>query len=176
MSKTAAAVLAFVCLALFSIPMSAQLLPNGNVYAGVSYGQFTEAGVARQSYHGWNGSAEAFPTPRFPHLGVVIDASGFYRSNANSGKITQYNFLAGPRFSANFGRWRPFVHALGGIQMVNSSGITYNPVAIDAGGGADYKLHIKNFSWRLQGDVIRTRYVSATQFDYRASTGIVWRF
>ena len=44
MSKSAAAVLAFVVLMLFSIPMSAQfngLLPNGNVYAGVSYGQLT---------------------------------------------------------------------------------------------------------------------------------------
>lgn len=175
MSKTAAAVLAFVCLMLFAIPMSAQLLPNGNVYGGVSYGQFTEAGVNKQSYRGWNASAEAFPTPRFPHLGVVLDASGFYRSNA-AGKITQYNFLAGPRFSGNFGRWRPFVHALGGIQFVNSSGITYNPVAIDVGAGVDYKLHFRNFSWRVQGDGIRTRYVSATQYDYRVSTGIVWRF
>ena len=175
MSKTAAAVLALVCLTLFAIPMSAQLLPNGNVYAGVSYGQFTDV-INTQSYHGWNGSAEAFPTPRFPHLGVVIDASGFYRSNANTGKITQYNFLAGPRFSGNYGRWRPFVHAMGGIQLVNSSGITYSPVAIDAGGGADYKLPFKNFSWRFQGDVIRTHYASATQYHYRASTGIVWRF
>jgi hypothetical protein len=173
-SKIAAAVLAFVCLTLFSIPMSAQLLPTGNVYGGVSYGQFTDV-INKQSYRGWNASAEAFPTPRFPRLGVVIDASGFYRNNA-TGKVTQYNFLAGPRFSANFGRWRPFVHALGGIQMVNSSGLTYRPVAIDVGGGADYKLHFKNFSWRLQGDGIRTRYASATQYDYRASTGIVWRF
>jgi hypothetical protein len=176
--KTAAAVLAFICLTLFSIPMSAQLLPTGNLYGGVSYGKFTEAGISRQSYRGWNGSAEAFPLARFPHLGVVIDASGFYRNNA-SGKITQYNFLAGPRFSANYGRWRPFVHAMAGIQLVNSSGITYNPIAIDVGGGVDYKIkffRFKNFSWRLQGDGIRTNYSSATQYDYRASTGLVWRF
>jgi hypothetical protein len=175
-SKIAAAVLAFVGLTLFSIPMSAQLLPTGNVYAGVSYGQFTDAGTTAQSYHGWNASAEAFPTPRFPHLGVVVDASGFYRTNASSGKITQYNFLAGPRFSATFGRWRPFAHAMAGIQLVNSSGTTYNPIAIDVGGGADYKLHFKNFSWRVQGDLLRTNYASAVQYDYRASTGLVWRF
>jgi len=175
-SKIAAAVLAFVGLTLFSIPMSAQLLPTGNVYAGVSYGQFTEAGLSTQSYHGWNASAEAFPAPRIPRLGVVIDASGFYRSNASSGKITQYNFLGGPRFSVNFGRWRPFVQAMAGIQLVNSSGITYNPLAIDVGGGVDYKIHFKNFSWRVQADGVRTNYASATQYDYRASTGIVWRF
>ena len=52
MSKTAATVLAFVVLILFSIPMSAQfggLLPSGNVYAGVSYGQLTDV-INKQSY------------------------------------------------------------------------------------------------------------------------------
>jgi len=173
-SKTAAAVLAFFGLTLLSIPMSAQLLPNGNLYGGVSYGKFTDV-INKQSYRGWNGSGEAFPFARFPHLGIVIGASGFYRSN-ESGKITQYNFLGGPRLSQNYGRWRPFVHAMAGLQLVNSSGVTYSPIAIDVGGGADYKLHFKNFSWRVQGDGIRTRYATATQYDYRASTGIVWRF
>ena len=81
MSKTAASGLAFLVLLLFSIPMSAQfngLLPNGNVYAGVSYGQLTNV-VNKQSYKGWNGSFEALPFTRFPRLGLVIDGSGFYR-------------------------------------------------------------------------------------------------
>jgi hypothetical protein len=59
---------------------------------------------------------------------------------------------------------------------VNSNGFVYNPVAIDIGGGADYKLRFKNFSWRLQGDYMHGHYASANQNDYRASTGIVWRF
>ena len=52
MSKTAATVLAFVSFILFSIPMAAQfngLLPNGNVYAGVSYGQLSDV-INKQSY------------------------------------------------------------------------------------------------------------------------------
>jgi hypothetical protein len=65
---------------------------------------------------------------------------------------------------------------MGGIRHINSDGFIYNPVAIDIGGGADYKLHFKNFSWRLQGDYVRGHYASAYQNDYRASTGIVWRF
>ena len=63
MSKTAAAVLAFVGLLLFSIPMAAQfngLLPSGNVYAGVSYGQLTNV-INKQSYRGWNASFEDLP-------------------------------------------------------------------------------------------------------------------
>jgi hypothetical protein len=171
-SKTAAVLLALVCLSLFSIPMSAQLIPHGNVYAGVSYGQFVDViPVNRQSYRGWNGSAEFIPFARFSHFGLVADASGFYRTG-----ITQYNFLGGPRLSARFGKWRPFVHVLAGVQRVNTSGNLYQPTAVDFGGGVDYKLFFKNFSWRLQGDYVHTHYLSANQNAYRASTGIVWRF
>lgn len=173
MSKTAAGLLAFVGMILFSIPMSAQfngLLPNGNLYGGVSYGQFTDV-VNKQSFRGWNGSFEALPLTRFPHFGLVADASGFYRTG-----VTQYNFVGGPRLSSNLGKWRPFVHAMAGIRHVNSVGSIYNNIAIDVGGGADYKLPFKNFSWRLQGDYMHTHYLNANQDDYRASTGIVWRF
>src|SRR5215469_2401434 len=101
-SKTAATVLAFFGLMLFSVPMSAQfngLLPNGNVYAGVSYGQLTNI-VNSQSYRGWNASFEALPFTRFPHLGLVLDASGFYRGTG----VTQYQGVLGPRFSTNLGK------------------------------------------------------------------------
>src|ERR1051326_4217968 len=109
-SKTAAAVLAFAGWFLCSIPMSAQfngLLPSGNVYAGVSYGQLSNV-VIRQSYRGWNGSYEALPFSRFPRIGLVADVSGFYRS----GGLVQYNFLGGPRVSTNLGKWRPFIHGM----------------------------------------------------------------
>jgi hypothetical protein len=172
-SKSAAAALAFIAFILFSIPMSAQfngLLPNGNVYAGVSYAQLTDV-INQQSYRGWNGSFEALPFTRFPRIGLVIDGSGFYRSG-----VKQSNIVGGPRLSASLGKWRPFVHAMAGIRHVNSNGFVYNPLVIDIGGGADYKLPFKNFSWRLQGDYMHARYHSANQNDYRASTGIVWRF
>ena len=174
MSKTAAAVLAFAGWFFCSIPMSAQfngLLPSGNVYAGVSYGQLSNV-VIKQSYRGWTASYEALPFSRFPHVGLVADGSGFYRS----GGLVQYNIVGGPRLSTNFGKWRPFVHAMAGVRHLNSGGFVYNPLEIDVGGGIDYKLFFKNFSWRFQGDYMHTHYLSATQNDYRASTGIVWRF
>jgi hypothetical protein len=175
-SKTAAAVLAFAGFILFSIPMSAQfnkLLPNGNVYGGVSYGQLTDV-INQQSYRGWEGSYEMLPFTRFPHLGFVADASGYYRRG--SYKVTQYNFLGGPRLSFTYGKWRPFIHAMAGIRHVNSDNFIYNPLALDFGGGADYKLPFKNFSWRVQADYLHGHYASANQDDYHASTGIVWRF
>ena len=176
MSKTAASVLAFVGFILFAIPMSAQFngfLPNGNVYAGVSYAQLTDV-INKQSYRGFEGSVELLPLTRIPRLGLVLDGSGYYRRG--TAPVTQYVFLGGPRFSFNYGKWSPFVHAMGGIRHINSVGFVYNPVSIDAGGGVDYKLRFKGFSWRLQGDYLYGHYASAYQNDYRASTGLVWRF
>jgi hypothetical protein len=174
-SKTAAAVLVCLALAAFSIPMSAQLLPNGNVYAGVSYGQLTNV-TNTQSYRGFNASVEMFPFARYSHLGFVLDGSGFYRRGVGGFSVTQYNAFIGPRLSINYGNWRPFAHAMAGIKHVDSSGNIYNPITIDVGGGVDYKLPWRNFSWRVQGDYMHSRYLSAYQDDFRASTGIVWRF
>ena len=173
MSKSAAAALAFVGFLLCSIPMSAQfngLLPNGNVFGGVAYGQLTNA-TNQQSYKGWTGSFEALPFTRFSHLGLVADGSGFYRRG-----VTQYNLVGGARLATNYGKWRPFVQGMAGIRHLNSSGFVYNPIVIDVGGGVDYKLWFKNFSWRFQGDYMHTHYLSATQNDFRTATGIVWRF
>jgi hypothetical protein len=47
---------------------------------------------------------------------------------------------------------------------------------VDLGGGVDYKLFIRNLSWRLQADYMHTRVLSASQNHVRASTGIVFRF
>jgi hypothetical protein len=104
----------------------------------------------------------------------VADGSGYFRSGRTP--VKQYVFVGGPRLSATFGSWRPFVHAMGGIRHINSDGFVYNPITVDGGGGVDYKLPFKNFSWRLQGDYLWSHYGSAHQNDYRASTGIVWRF
>jgi hypothetical protein len=62
------------------------------------------------------------------------------------------------------------------VRHTNSSGFITNQYQIDFGGGADYKLSFRNFSWRVQGDYMFSHFLSANQNDFRASTGIVWRF
>jgi hypothetical protein len=172
--KIAAVGLSVLCLMLVSVPMSAQFIPHGNVYGGVSY-EDSDYVINQYTFRGWNASVEDIPFPRLLHLGVVIDASGFYRKG-----LQQYNLLLGPRYSFTYGRWRPFVHVLGGVQRVNSSGTLNNPIAIDGGGGVDYKLSsfwiFKNFSWRMQADYVHTRFLSANNSAIRGSTGFVWRF
>lgn len=170
MSKTAAVVLTFLCLTLLGTVSQAQILPRGNVYIGASYldGSYV---TTRKPFKGWDGSVEALPFARYPQLGFVLDGSGYYRSG-----ITEYNLFFGPRLSTTYGKWRPFVQAMAGVHRVPVNDITHNPVAYDLGGGADYKLGFKNLSWRLQADYVHSRLLSASQNDFRASTGIVWRF
>ena len=170
MSKTAAVVLAFLSLTLFTTKSKAQLIPSGNVYAGVAYADSVDV-VNRFTFRGWNGSVEALPLRRFSYLGIAFDGSGFYRTG-----VQQYNFLGGPRLSVSYGKWRPFVQVMGGTQRTTSGGTTHSAVAIDAGGGVDRKLPFKNFSWRLQFDYMHTHLLSANQNGIRGSTGIVWRF
>jgi len=174
-SKTAAVVLAFLCLILLAIPLRAQLLPSGNVYVGAAYGDNVDViPTNRYTFRGWNASFEDFPFTRRPYLGVVLDGSGFYRLG-----IHQYNALLGPRLSHNYGKWRPFAQALGGVQRTTSDNVTYDPIAWDIGGGVDRKfqfLFMKHFAWRLQFDYLHTHLLHAVQNDYRGSTGLVWRF
>jgi hypothetical protein len=171
--KTAAVVLAFLSLMLITTPSRAQLIPSGNVYLGASYADNVDV-INRYTFRGWNASFEDFPLRRFSYLGAVVDGSGFYRLG-----VQQYQVLIGPRLSMHYGKWRPFVHVLGGAQRTASGGMTHFPIAEDAGGGVDRKfqfLFMKNFSWRLQFDYTRTHLLSATQNDIRGSTGLVWRF
>jgi len=169
-SKIAAAVLGCACLMLVAIPMSAQLIPHGNVYVGAAYAK-SDIVTNRYGFKGWDASVEAIPFVRMPWLGLAFDGSGFYRAG-----ISQYNFLGGPRIGIPKGNWRPFVHVLGGVQRLTSDGVRYRPSAIDFGGGTDYKLPFKNFSWRVQADYVHSRVLSAAQSEVRASTGLVWRF
>ena len=170
MSKVATAGLALICLTFLAMPMSAQLIPHGNIYVGGAWGK-SDFVLDRDTFKGWNASIEAIPFHRFSFVGVVFDGSGLYRPG-----ITQYNLLGGVRVAATFAKWRPFVHVLGGIQKLKSDGVSYQPTEVDFGGGLDYKLPFRNFSWRLQADYAHTRLLSASQNHVRASTGIVYRF
>ncbi|HEY6338311.1 MAG TPA: hypothetical protein VIW68_07435 [Candidatus Sulfotelmatobacter sp.] len=172
MSKIAALALALVGSALFAVPMSAQLIPHGNAYVGGAYGR-TELVVPENTYRlkGFEAAGEIMPFARLSHLSFVLDGSGILGHG-----IKQYTFVGGPRLFVTYGKWRPFVHGMAGLQMTQSSRNTYNPLAIDVGGGVDYKLFFKSFSWRFQGDYVRTRYLTDQQSDFRGSTGLVWRF
>ena len=173
MSKTAAVVLSLLSLMLFPTTSKAQLLPSGNVYVGVAYADSVDV-VNRLTFRGVEGSGEADPFHRYSYLGMVLDASAFFRKG-----VKQYNFVLGPRVSKNYGKWRVFVDVMGGLQEETSGGENFHTVIEDFGGGVDRKfqlLSFKNFSWRLQFDYVHSHELSAGQNDFRGSGGLVWHF
>jgi hypothetical protein len=175
-SKTAAVVLALLSFALFPTASKAQLIQSGNIYAGVAYARSDDV-VDRLAFRGFDASVEIKPSLRFSYLGAVLDGSGiFTRGEANSGTVSQYNAVLGPRISKNYGKWRLFAHATAGEQFTTTGGENFNTIIEDAGAGADRRIPFKRFSWRFQIDVVHSHLLKANQYDVRGSTGLVWRF
>jgi opacity protein-like surface antigen len=77
------------------------------------------------------------------------------------------------------GKVRPFAEALFGAGHITESASGFSnsntSFAYAVGGGIDYHL-IPLISWRLEGDLLQTRFFSNTQNNVRISTGIVIHF
>ncbi len=173
---------------LFAAPAVAQIPASGNVFFGYSYYNTNFSGVGRANLNGWEGSVEA---KIFPGVGIVGDFSGHYGSqnyvnpsntcgvgaSCPSGyNIHAFDGMFGPRFSASFGKFRPFAEFEFGFGHATINGTTSDTsFATAAGGGLDYRI-IRPIAWRFQGDYVSTHLFSLYQNNIRLSTGIVVRF
>lgn len=74
-------------------------------------------------------------------------------------------------------KWEPWMHALvGGIHMLPQTAAGgQNGFALQAGGGADYRL-TSNVSLRVGGDYVRTHLYSQSQNNFQGGAGIVVHF
>jgi opacity protein-like surface antigen len=168
-------------------------VPGGNVFVGYSYMSADLVSGARTNLNGWNGSVEG---KVLPFIGVVADFSGHYGSaslavnpactaviggscSALSASTNIHSFLFGPRVSASVGKVRPFAHILVGASHMSENASLFSgsdtSFAYALGGGVDYHL-IPLISWRVQADLLQTRFFSNTQNNVRISTGIAIRF
>jgi opacity protein-like surface antigen len=167
-------------------------VPSGNVFVGYSYLSADLLSNSRTSLNGWNASVEG---KVLPFIGLVADFSGLYGSVpvvpnpactgiiggscSLSASTHIQTFLFGPRVSVSIGKVRPFAHALIGAGHISESASVLSnsdtSFAYALGGGLDYHL-IPLVSWRLQGDLLQTRFFSNTQNNVRISTGIVVHF
>jgi len=171
----------------------AQVPTSGNVFAGYSYLSADQGSNGRANLNGWNGSLEG---KIFPFIGLVADFSGHYGSgptlpnpactevvggtcSALSVPSHIHNFLFGPRVSFSVGKLRPFAHALFGASHISESAGLFSAsdtsFAYALGGGVDYHL-VPLISWRVQADLLQTRFFSNTQNNVRISTGVVIHF
>ncbi len=77
------------------------------------------------------------------------------------------------------GKFTPFAHSLFGASHINESALGFSgsdsAFAIAWGGGIDYGL-IRGIGWRVQADMLQTRFFGKTQNIFRLSTGVVLHF
>jgi Outer membrane protein beta-barrel domain len=173
---------------LFTTLAAAQLPTSGNIFVGYSFAHADLDAGNTTNLNGWEGSLEG---RIFPHVGIVADLSGHYGSGslplgcsssicpAIHANAHIQNVLFGPQVSASIGRITPFFHLMAGVghESASAPGISDSDtsLATAVGGGVDYKL-ISVLAWRVQIDLLHTRFFSNGQNDFRFSTGLAFHF
>ena len=173
--------------ALGSTTAAAQDTWNNDVFAGYSMlvvgGSCDDCGtdaIGEETYHGWH-AALGWGLSR--RLGLVLDASGHTGETTFGDDVDVLSLMAGPRLVFGGGRFRPFVHVIGGVVRA-SSGIDIFEVDITesetdfggaAGGGVDIGFGDR-WALRLAGDYRVVKADSGTTSDPRFSAGAVYRF
>lgn len=179
--------LAALCCTAFA---AAQTPASGNVFLGYSYVNASSSALnlvsGRPNLQGWEGSLEG---KIFPGMAIVADLSGNYGSETitinppvgpgpETVKTTghQYDALFGARFSATFGKFRPFAETLFGVaHMATNNNGTNTSWAVAPGGGIDFRI-IRPLAWRVEVDGIFSKLFHSSQGDLHIATGVVIRF
>jgi hypothetical protein len=103
-----------------------------------------------------------------------VAANSTFKVNTNMNSV-----VLGPRVSVPVGKFTPFAEALFGASHIHDSASGFSEsdtsFATALGGGIDYRL-IHGIGWRVQADLLQTRFFSGTQNNFRLSTGIVLHF
>jgi hypothetical protein len=84
---------------------------------------------------------------------------------------------AGPKIAWREKKWEPWVHLIvgGSHEQPQTAGNSRNSYAIEAGGGADYRINPR-FSGRLEGDWVRTGFFNQSQNNFQLMGGVVFHF
>jgi len=109
------------------------------------------------------------------HFGMTADFGGHYRSISGT-RVSEYEYLFGPRVKASMRNATLFAHGLVGAHTFRVAGQSFNGFAGGVGGGLDYDVS-RHFSVRvIQADYLRVRVSNAWFHDARLSVGIVFKF
>lgn len=161
---------------------------SGDLFLGYSFNHASTGFGKTGDLNGWEASIEGRIAP---WAGLVFDASTHYGTlQLNSQHITGQpgfvpstprvaNFLFGPRISISKGKFRPFAQGLVGLAHLHETAHEFSyaesTVGDAIGGGLDYHFRPR-IAWRVQADLLQTRFHNQTENDVRASTGLVFDF
>lgn len=178
-------IVALLLFAFSTLAVAQEGSPTAQVFGGFSLLHIDRGGLPTNTelnHYGWEAAA-SWNLARW--FGVKADFSGHYRDALPaSGTTPAVSFssltaLFGPEVSYRGKSVTPFGHALLGMNRITAgSGANNSDTAAAAafGGGIDINLGDR-FAFRLfQGDFLLTRHGSQDQKNFRASTGIVFRF
>jgi len=177
-----------LALTLISAAGFAQTPTSGNVFVGYSFNRASEGWSNTGNLNGWEASVEG---KLAPFAGIVADVGTQYGTlqlstqnlTGTPGSVPSTtrveSFMFGPRVSVSKGKLRPFAQALIGLGHLHEDTSEFHygqsSFADAIGGGIDYRL-LPMFSWRVQGDVLQTRFHGGRQDGIRISTGLVFKF
>ncbi|MBI4458452.1 MAG: outer membrane beta-barrel protein [Acidobacteria bacterium] len=165
--------------------------PRAEVEGSWSYLHMDEHnGDAINFNKGWKASINGNLTN---WLGAVGEFSGHYGTQVVPFGLTNvetdadmHTFLFGPRFFYRTQNWTPYVHTLFGKARFHQGDMrtpdgtiglnrTENPFAMAVGAGVDVTL-TDNVAWPVQVDYLLTRPNDVRVNNFRAATGLKFRF
>jgi hypothetical protein len=159
--------------------LSAQKVPEIDVYGGFSHIRFDSQTLGFSNYSSLNGWAASITAPHlYEQLGFTVNGSG-----ESASQLKVYNFLLGPQFSVERGRLRLFGNILFGkaetkveIHQPTRSEIASVGRAVAVGGGIDL-----NFAHHIAVRLIDADYIYSKTFHInqnygRLSAGLVYQF
>jgi hypothetical protein len=171
MKKIALLIVLILCLAATAGGQSNDN-PTVEIFGGPSILRNGATAPSYSLYGGWQAQASfSFNT----HVGLASDFGGQYRSILGT-RVSQYEYMFGPRFTVRARRATLFAHALGGANTLHVSGASTNGFAMGFGGGLDCNVG-RHFAIRvIQADYLRMRVSTQWFNDARLGIGIVFKF
>lgn len=153
------------------------MFPNRNwqAYAGYTFLRFYEVPGKTVNESGFNTSVAYYFRDWVAADGEIVAAFG-----SQAGARTSSVLVAGgPRF-----RWSArggpelWVHALMGDSHFTPQTAygSENGLGFEVGGGVDINTRHRRLAYRLQADVVGTRFFSTYQYSPKISAGIVFKF
>jgi hypothetical protein len=124
---------------------------------------------------GINASVTYFTNEWF---GIEGSAStGFAPEIFNKEHVKILVYGAGPKIAWREKKWEPWMHLIlgGSHEQPQTAGNSRNSYAIEAGGGADYRINPR-LSGRLEADWVRTGFFNQSQNDFQLMGGVVFHF
>jgi hypothetical protein len=146
--------------------------PAVEIFGGASVLRNGATAPSFSLYGGW----QAEGSVNFnKYLGLTGDFGGQYRSISGN-RVSQYEYLFGPRVAARGHGGTLFAHALVGGNTLKAAGRSTNGFAWGVGGGLDLNAGQHIAIRVIQADYLRTRLSNSWFNDARLGVGIVFKF